>query len=329
MHTKKTKLILTGLLVILALGFASCQTTEPTSETLTPTTLTLGYIPNIQFAPIYVAVEKGYFEDAGFDVTIEYGNETDAVALIGAGEQTFAIASGEQVLLARQQGLPVVYVAAWYEQFAVGVATLADAEITTPQDLAGVRVGIPGTYGASYIGFTALLNAAQLDETEVDLRSIGYTQVESLVTDIVDAAVIYVANEPVILRSQGEDVDVIAVADYLQLVANGLVTNEKMVTEQPEALKAFVAALTQGVVDTAADPDEAYQICLSYVENLADADESVQREILAESIKLWQTDQPGFSDPVGWENMQFVLLDMGLLDESQDLSQAYSNDYLP
>ena len=329
MHITKTKPILTGLLLILALGMASCQTAEPTAETLTPITLTLGYIPNIQFAPIYVAIEKGYFEEAGFDVTIEYGNETDAVALIGAGEQTFAIASGEQVLLARQQGLPVVYVAAWYEQFAVGVAALAEAEITTPQDLAGVRVGIPGTYGASYIGFTALLNAAQLDETEVDLRSIGYTQVESLVTDIVDAAVIYVANEPVILHSLGEEVSVIPVADYLQLVANGLVTNEKMVEEQPEALKAFIAALTQGVVDTAADPDEAYQICLSYVENLADADESVQREILSESFKLWQFDQPGFSDPVGWENMQAVLQDMGLLAESQDLSQAYSNDYLP
>ena len=49
---------------------------------------------------------------------------------------------------------------------------------------------------------------------------------ESLVTDQVDSAVIYLANEPVVLRSQGYDVDVIRVADYLQLVANGLVTNE-------------------------------------------------------------------------------------------------------
>ena len=100
-----SKVILLGIILILTLGLSACQTAQPTEEALIPTRLTLGYIPNIQFAPIYVAIEKGYFEDAGFDVTLEYGNETDAVALVGAGEQTFAIASGEQVLLARAQGL--------------------------------------------------------------------------------------------------------------------------------------------------------------------------------------------------------------------------------
>ena len=324
-----SKVILLGIILVLTLGLSACQTAQPTEEALIPTRLTLGYIPNIQFAPIYVAIEKGYFENAGFDVTLEYGNETDAVALVGAGEQTFAIASGEQVLLAREQGLPVVYVAAWYQEYPVGVASLAEAGITTPQDLTGAIVGIPGLYGASYIGFNALLNAANLPESDIDLRSIGYNQVESLVTDQVEAAVIYLANEPVVLRSQGEEVDVIRVADYLQLVANGLVTNEDMVSQQPEKLKAFVAALTQGVVDTAADPNEAYQISMTYVENLADADETVQREILAESIKLWQTGQPGYSDPIGWENMQTVLLDMGLLAQPLDLEQAFTNDFIP
>ena len=94
-------------------------------------------------------------------------------------------------------------------------------------------------------------------------------------------------------------------------------------------MKAFIAALTQGIVDAAANPDEAYQISLAYVENLADADETVQREILAESIKLWQTDQPGYSDPLGWENMQTVLMDMNLLSQPLDLDQAFSNDFLP
>lgn len=329
MQKHQTKLILIGLILTLILGLSACQTAQPTEEALIPTRLTLGYIPNIQFAPIYVAIEKGYFEAAGFDVVLEYGNETDAVALVGAGEQTFAIASGEQVLLAREQGLPVVYVAAWYKEYPVGVVSLAEVGITTPEDLAGVRVGIPGLYGASYIGFSALLNAAGLSESDVDLRSIGYNQVESLVTDQVDAAVIYLANEPVVLRAQGEDVNILRVSDFLQLVSNGLVTNEKTVHEQPEKLNAFIAALLQGIVDTADHPDEAYQISMAYVENLADADESVQREVLSESIKLWQTGRPGYSDPPGWENMQTVLLDMGLLSQSLDLEQAFTNDFLP
>ena len=328
---RKTILLLSLILMVGAGSLSACQpaATPTASPEIISTPLTLGYIPNIQFAPIYVAVEKGYFLDAGFDVSIEYGNEADAVALIGAGEQLFAIASGEQVLLARAQGLPITYVAAWYQQFPVGVASLADAEILVPENLAGKSIGIPGLYGASYIGLCALLGAVDLTEDDVDLLSIGFNQVESLATDQVESAVIYLANEPVVLRSQGYDVNVIRVADYLQLVANGLVTNETLLAEHPEQVRGFIEALLKGIADTLADPDEAYEISKGYVENLADADPALQHEILSESIKLWRTDQLGYSEPAGWVNMQAVLLDMGLLTEAQDLDQAFTNDLIP
>jgi NitT/TauT family transport system substrate-binding protein len=324
-HWHITTLLLLGFLL------GACQTPSNPTETPEPisTRLTMGYIPNIQFAPVYVSLEKGYFTDAGFDVELEYGNETDAVALVGAGDQTFAIASGEQILLARAQGLPVVYVAAWYQQYPVGVVAFSEQNIQTPEDLRGIKVGIPGLYGASYIGFRALLDAAELTEEDVNLLSIGFNQVESLVADQVDAAVIYLANEPVVLRSQGYEVDVVAVSDYLQLVSNGLVTNEETILESPDMVRAFVNALLRGITDTIEDPDEAYQISKNYVENLAEADPALQKEILAESIKLWSADQPGYSDPAGWVNMQDVLLNMGLLENSLELDEAFTNDLLP
>lgn len=322
--------ILFGTILIGSLNLTACQGMKSVeTQEIKPVTLTLGYIPNIQVAPIYVALEKGYFTEAGFDVSLEYGNEADAVALVGAGEQTFVIASGEQVLLARAQGLPVTYVAAWYQQFPVGVASLQEAGIQVPEHLEGASIGIPGVYGASYIGLRALMSVADLTEEDVDLRAIGFNQVEALVTGQVDSAVIYLANEPVVLRSEGYAVDVIRVADYLQLVANGLVTNEETLANDPEMVRAFIGALLHGISDTIADPDEAYAISKDYVENLAEADSAVQSEILAESIKLWQTDRIGYSEPAGWINMQDVLVDMGLLTETQDLDKAFTNDLLP
>ena len=324
--------ILIAMLMVSSPVLSACQPTSQVGEAeLISTRLTMGFIPNIQFAPIYVALEKGYFRDAGFDVELEYGNETDAIALIGAGEQTFAIASGEQILLARAQGLPVVYVAAWYDDYPVGVVSPSEERIRVPENLAGATVGLPGLYGASYIGLIALLNAGGLTEDDVTMMSIGFNQVEAIATGQVSSAVAYLANEPVVLRSMGYEVDVIRVADYMQLVSNGLVTNETTLEQDPEMVKAFIEAMLKGIADTAENPMEAYEISKNYVENLAEADTDIelQREILAQSIALWQTDRLGYTEPAGWINMQQVLLSMGLLSEPQDLDQAFTNALLP
>jgi NitT/TauT family transport system substrate-binding protein len=115
----------------------------------------------------------------------------------------------------------------------------------------------------------------------------------------------------------------------MKLVSNGLITNETTLAENPDLVRRMVAACLKGISDTSANPDEAYEISKKYVENLAQADQAIQKEILANSIDLWKTDRPGYSDPQAWENMQQVLLDSGLLSKSIELEKAYSNDYLP
>ena len=322
---KSAKNVLT---VIIALLFITSCSPKKVSSIRLP----VGYIPNVQFAPLYVAIDKGFYKDAGLDVEMDYNMETDSVALVGAGELQFAIVSGEQVLLGRAQELPVVYVMAWYGDYPVGVVALADQGISYPQELRGKKIGIPGMYGASYIGLKALLNAGGLEEEDVSLDSIGYTQVESLANGLDDAVVGYISHEPIKLRAEGYQVDVLAVSDYLSLVANGLITSEDMLEEQPEVVRGMVSATLKGIEYTAQHPAEAFDICTKYVDNLADLtaeEQEVQRQVLAASIKLWQVDPLGFTDPQAWQNMQDLLLQMELLTEPLDLSAAYTNDLLP
>lgn len=313
--------------VVAMLLITGCQATQPVSEMQT-IRLPMGYIPNVQYAPFYVAVERGYFAEAGFDLQFDYSFETDGVALVGAGEVPFALVSGEQVLLARGQGLPVVYVTAWWQEYPIAVIAKAESGIEAPQDLRGKRIGLPGLFGANYIGLRALLDEFGIAESDVTLDSIGFNQVPALAEDQEDAVVGYLNNEPVQLEAQGYDVNVLLVADYVRLASNGILTNETMIAEHPEQVRAFVGAFLRGVADTLADPDAAYEICKEYVETLAQADEAVQREVLARSIEFWSAQPLGFSDAEAWENMQATLLDMGLLTVPLDVEAAYTNEFI-
>ena len=316
--------------IVILLCLAGCVSIPITSTPrMIDVSLPVGYIPNVQFAPLYVAIEKGYFAKEGINLTLDYSFETDAVALLGANELQFAIASGEQVLLARNQDLPVVYVAVWYQKYPVAVASKSGKGLLKPEDLRGKVIGVLVLSGASYIGLRAILEAGGLSEDDVSLGVIGFSQVEMLATDRVDAAVVYVANEPVVLEGQGYPTDLIRVDDYLTLVSNGLVTNEKTLAEEPELVKSMIRALLHGMSDVIADPDEAYRISTKYVETLAQADETVQKQVLARSIELWQGASLGKSDPVAWNNMLSILVKMGMVPGDQDVTRAFTNDFLP
>lgn len=320
---KKISLLLFCFLILLS----ACG--RAPSGNLTQVRLPLGYIPDIQFAPLYLAVQKGYFRDAGIQVTFDYSMETDIAALVGADQIQFGVVSGEQVLLARAQGLPIVYVAAWYQQYPVSVVAKSDQNIRAPSDLRGKTIGLPGLYGANYIGLRALLHAGGLSESDVKLDSISYTQVEVLATDRDQAVSVYTNNEPIQLRTRGYELTELRVADYIQLASNGMITNEKTISENPDLVRRMVKAFLQGLADCLADPAGAYETSKAYVENLAQLDSAVQKQKLATSIELWKAERLGYSQPKAWESMQTVLLDMGLLAQPQDLSKAFTNDFLP
>ena len=324
---KKLVLIMLGL----AVSLSACGGSQVKSEAvpLTKIRLPMGYIANIQYAPFYAAVEKGYFKDAGLEVEFDYSFETDGVKLVGLGELPFAVVSGEQVLLARAQDVPVTYVAAWYQQFPISVISMSEQGVTSPQDLKGKTIGLPGLFGANYIGLRALLFSAGLSEADVTLQEIGFNQVELVAAGEQNIVVGYAANEPIQLKAQGFEVTELRVADSVQLAANGILASEKVIAEDPELVRGFVEAFLKGLKFTIENPDEAYALSATYIPNFADLDEKVQKEILNTSIQMWSADRLGYSDPKAWVNMQNILLEMGLITDSLDLGKSFTNEFVP
>lgn len=296
---------------------------EPEMLTIT---LPMGYIPDPQFAPVYVALDKGYFADAGFDVELDYSFETDSVALVGSGQEPFGLVSGDVVLSARAEEVPLVYVMEWYQKNPIAVVSRVEADITSPADLVGRQVGIPGLWGATFIGYGGLTDAAGLDPEAINLEEIGFNQIESLLTGQVDAALVYANNEPIQLNAMGESINIIPISDYVDLVATGVVTNETFAAENPDRVRGFVAALIKGLEDTLNDPEEAFEISKKYVEGLDDS----RRGVLDASIEMWRGAKLGETDPASWETTQNTLLGMGFLAAPlDDLEAAYTNEFLP
>jgi len=322
------RILLCLMLIFFAACSASPSATDATPAELDQVRLPMGYIPNVQFAPFYMAVEQGYFQDNGIEIEFDYSFETDGVTMVGAEDLQFALVSGEQVLLARAQELPVVYVFGWWQDYPVAVAAKVEEGIRSPADLAGKRIGLPGLFGANYIGLRALLNEAGLEEDDVFLDSIGFNQVEALAADQEQAVVIYANNEPIQLTALGYDIDLVPVADYLQLASNGLITNEATIANNPDLVRRMIQSILRGLDDVLADPDRAFEVSKKYVENLDQADQVIQREVLEASIAFWKAEQLGYTAPQAWENMQAILLDMGLLTQPLDLKQAYTNEFI-
>ena len=323
------KVVLLMLLLVFVLSACSSSRSPNEAGPLVHVKLPVGYIPNVQFAPLYVAVDKGYFKNAGIEIEFDYSLETDAVSLVGANNLQFAVVSGEQVLLARAQGLPIVYVGAWYQQYPVAVVSKVDQGIVKPSDLKGKKIGLPGLFGANYIGLDALLFSAGLTEKDVTLDSIGFNQVAALAADQEQAVSVYTTNEPVQLRAQGYDLNEMRVADYVQLASNGLITNETTIANDPNLVRRMTSAFVKGLADTISNPDEAYTISKKYVDELAKADQATQKEILSRSIDLWKAERLGYSDPKAWQNMQDTLLKMGLLKQPLDINKAFTNQFVP
>ena len=311
-------------------GAASASAPTMGTRTPTPVKVAFSYIPNVQFAPFYVAEANKRFDEAGVRPTFEYGSTTDFMTLVARGEYDFLNASGDEVVLARAMGLPVVYIAAIYQQYPVAVFAPAGKGLTDAQSLTKLRVGLPGFFGATYIGYKAILYAAKIDEKAVNAQEIGFTQVQSVQAGKVDAAVGYANNEPVQLRAlNGGAVDTLRVADVYNLPSAGIVTSEKLLRERPEVARAFLRGLIAGMRDTQRGPAAAFDQVLKIVPEAAKTAD-VQQKVLTATIELCgDPAKYGTIDPALWNRVIPFMRDTNLLKTDVKPETMFSAQYLP
>ena len=294
--------LVTTLVALVAAACGPMPGTSPAS-TRTPLTVGLGYIPSVQFAPFYLAQQRGFYAQANVEVTFENKIDPDLVTLVGQGAIDIGIADGTSVIPAVSQGIPVKYIATIYGTFPSIVFAKASSGITTVADLAGKKIGIPGKYGSSWVMLQALLESAGLtpsDVTVVEYPEFG--QGVAVQQGAVDAATGFANNEPVQLERTGVQAVVLHVDRVVALPGPGLITSSNNDANHA-AIKRFLDATIRAMDVIAADPKVGVDAALTAVPELA-SDRETQAAILDATIATWRDPtgaKPfGTIDEAGW-----------------------------
>lgn len=312
------------MLLVFVLLLSACGAPASNTGELRQIVVGMPYIPNIQFAHFYVAELEGYFAEEGLDVTFDYNFENDVVQRIATNNQiTFALASADSILLARSKGLPVKAVMATTQAFPIGFISKTATGIATAQDLRGKTIGIPGRFGASYIGLQAVLRASDMTEADVTIQEVGFAQVAALSEDKVDVVSGYINNEPIQLAKAGIDVNVLAVSELYPLASDHLIVSEKTLTEDRELVVKFTRALLKGMNRVSEQPDASYQTALQAIPEANRVDPAIGKAVLEATIALWQAADIGVIQVTNWQNTHDLLVSMGLITADVQVEAAY------
>jgi len=314
-----------ALLASLALILGACQApaASDSQDGLRPITLALGYRPDVQFAPFYVAQREGFYADAGLEVSIEHQPAPDVQRLVADGQAEFGVADATDVMIARTAGIPIRYVSTLYQRFPVALIGDAADVPSDPAGLSGMTIGTPGKFGSSWHALLALLEAGGLTEDDVTVREYPqFNQVDGLSNGDVELITGFRNNEPLRLEARGTEVGLLTVDDVAPLPGPGLIVGDDLLADEPELVRAFVDATAAAQSAVISDPGLGFAAAEASVPTIAE-DPEVARAILEATVELWEGD--GFADgaidqemrEAGYETM----VRLGFIDASVPLEE--------
>ncbi|MFC4403436.1 ABC transporter substrate-binding protein [Gracilibacillus xinjiangensis] len=303
---------------------------EKNTEELKDITFVLDWTPNTNHTGLYVAKDKGYFEEEGLNVEIVMPGEAGADQTVASGQAEFGISAQEAVTEARVQDIPIVSIAAVIQHNTSGFAAPVDKGIKSPADFAGK------TYG----GWGAPVEAAVIDSLmkqedasveDVNIINMGNTDFFTAVERDVDFAWIYYGWTGIEAELRGIQLDMLYLTDYsekLDYYTPVITTNEEMIENDPDTVRALTAAVTKGYEYAIDNPSEAADILMEAVPDLDPELVQASQEWLSPK---YQDDASRWGEQQAevWENYADWMLENGLLEKELDAESAFTNEFLP
>jgi putative riboflavin transport system substrate-binding protein len=328
MPRSRLVLPLVALLLAACAPAGSSGTASATGQPLRPVTLLLGYRPDVQFAPFYVAQQEGYYAEAGLEVTIEHKQAPDVQRLVADGQAEFGVADATDVMIARTARIPIRYASTLYQRFPVAIIGAMGDVPVDPADLAGRTIGTPGRFGSSWHALLALLDAGGLTADDVTIREYHqFNQAEGLANGDVELITGFRNNEPLRLEGLGIATDLLTIDDIAPLPGPGLIVGDELLDADPGLVRAFVQATAAAQAAVIDDPDLGFAAAEATVPTIAE-DPDVARAVLDATIELWRGDGFGNGSIQRdlWEAAYETMRRLGFIDGSVPLDDMIVPD---
>ncbi|QWU16015.1 NitT/TauT family transport system substrate-binding protein [Paenibacillus sophorae] len=308
--------------------------TAPAADPV-PVKLQLKWVPQAQFAGYYVALSKGYYKDEGLDVQILPGGP-DIVPeqQVAGGSADIGVDWVASLLTSQEQEMPLVQIAQIYQKSGLVLVSKKSANINSPADLKGKRVG--NWMGGNEFELLALFDKYKLDSNkDIKFTKQGFTMDQFLGGEL-DAASAMTYNEyQVVLESgvKAEDLNVIDMNDEgVAMLEDNLFANKEWLEANKETAAKFVRASLKGWKDAIADPAAAVDIVMEQAEAGSTTKEH-QLKMMEEVAKLIQPEgfdisKLGYTDEAAFKQTADIAFKFGVIKKEANLSEAYTNEIM-
>lgn len=281
--------------------------------------LQLRWLHQFQFAGYYMALEKGYYRDAGLDVEILEGGPQalKPVDAILSGRSDFAI-SNSGVVIERMAGKPVVALAAIMQTSPIVWIVRADSGIRTPADLAGKRLMLMPAPESAELLIT--LRREGIDMGQLNIQPTSFDP-QDLIDGRTDAYDGYISNETYWLAQRGVDYRLINPREYgVNFYNDVLVTREQLLRDQPQRVGAFVQASLKGWQYALEHQEESIQLIRrryapgKSLEHLRFEADALRKLIMSDLVQL------GHMNPGRWDAIANSYVQLGMAPGPVNLS---------
>ena len=282
------------------------------------------------FGPIQIAKGKGYFADAGLDVSFAVGRGgVDVAKQVGAGNAPLGGILADGPILVRQNGVPTKVVAVFGGKGFMQLVVREDSGIAKPSDLKGKTISVMSFQDTTFYALLGLLASAGLTQDDVNIQSAGPSGVWEFVATGKSAAMAGVPDWIPPVQAAGVRVKVIPTDTFFPHMAQGIGVSDQVLKEKPELVRRFVKAALRGMKDIMDDPDRAAADFVRFVPQWQGKEGAVKATLNYYATLVYPGQRKlGEVNVERLATLQDFYFAKGLIQRKTPIEELYSNEFV-